>query len=113
MKGKIIVCGSQKGGVGKTVTTFNLAYALASLGKRVLAVDFDSQGNLSTCMGIEDLRTEEKTIGHLMMAETDDEPVEAVDDFIQNNAGIDFISANVYLSAVDTKLRLEMGAEKM
>ncbi|WP_418463551.1 ParA family protein [Frisingicoccus sp.] len=113
MKGKIIVCGSQKGGVGKTVTTFNLAYALTSLGKKVLAVDFDSQGNLSTCMGIEDLRNEEKTIGHLMMAEIEDEPIEAVDDFIQNNAGIDFISANVYLSAVDTKLRLEMGAEKM
>ncbi|ASM70775.1 ParA family protein [Blautia hansenii] len=110
--GKIIVCGSQKGGVGKTVTTFNLAYALTSLGKKVLAVDFDSQGNLSTCMGIEDLRNEEKTIGHLMMAEIEDEPIVA-DDFIQNNAGIDFISANVYLSAVDTKLRLEMGAEKM
>jgi len=113
MKGKIIVCGSQKGGVGKTVTTFNLAYALTSLGKKVLAVDFDSQGNLSTCMGIEDLRNEEKTIGHLMMAEIEDEPIEAVDDFVQNNSGIDFISANVYLSAVDTKLRLEMGAEKM
>ena len=112
MMGKIIVCGSQKGGVGKTVTTFNLAYALTSLGKKVLAVDFDSQGNLSTCMGIEDLRNEEKTIGHLMMAEIEDEPIVA-DDFIQNNAGIDFISANVYLSAVDTKLRLEMGAEKM
>lgn len=93
MRGKIIVCGSQKGGVGKTVTTFNLAYALTSLGKKVLAVDFDSQGNLSTCMGIEDLRNEEKTIGHLMMAEIDDEPIEAVDDFIQKNAGIDFISA--------------------
>lgn len=113
MRGKIIVCGSQKGGVGKTVTTFNLAYTLTSLGKRVLAVDFDSQGNLSTCMGIEDLRSEEKTIGHLMMAEIEDEPIEDVDSFIQNNAGVDFISANMYLSAVDTKLRLEMEAEKM
>lgn len=39
---KIIVIGSQKGGVGKTTTTFNLAYVLSRMGKRVLAVDFDS-----------------------------------------------------------------------
>lgn len=42
MRAKIYVCGSQKGGVGKTVTTLNLAYALSSMGRKVLAVDFDS-----------------------------------------------------------------------
>ncbi len=64
MRGKIIVCGSQKGGIGKTVTTLNLAYALTTLGKKVLAVDFDSQGNLSTCFGIANIGEEDKTIGH-------------------------------------------------
>ncbi len=39
--GKIIMCGSFKGGVGKSVTTFNLAYSLAEIGKKVLCVDFD------------------------------------------------------------------------
>ena len=52
--GKIIMCGSFKGGVGKSVTTFNLAYSLAEIGKKVLAVDFDSQANLTTCFGVED-----------------------------------------------------------
>lgn len=47
---KIIVLGAMKGGVGKSVSTFNLAYSLAELGKKVLAVDFDSQANLTTCM---------------------------------------------------------------
>ena len=51
--GKVYMCGSFKGGVGKTVTTFNLAYSFAAMGKKVLAVDFDSQANLSTCFGME------------------------------------------------------------
>lgn len=40
---RIIMCGSFKGGVGKTASSWNLAYSLAEMGKRVLAVDFDSQ----------------------------------------------------------------------
>ena len=43
-----------KGGCAKTVTTYNLAYSLQKLGKKVLAVDFDSQANLTTCFGVED-----------------------------------------------------------
>ena len=53
MMGKIYVIGSQKGGVGKTTSTLNLAYALQKQGKKVLAVDFDSQANLTACYGIE------------------------------------------------------------
>ena len=61
--GKIIMCGSFKGGVGKSVTTFNLAYSLAEIGKKVLAVDFDSQANLTTCFGVEDVEALPVTIG--------------------------------------------------
>lgn len=52
--GKIYMTACMKGGCAKTVTTYNLAYSLQKLGKKVLAVDFDSQANLTTCFGVED-----------------------------------------------------------
>lgn len=111
--GKIYMIGSQKGGVGKTTTTLNLAYSLEKMGKKVLAVDFDSQANLTTCFGIENTGELEHTIGHLMMAMIDDTKLPVPKRYIREKDGVDFIPASIYLSVVDAKLRLEMGAEKM
>ena len=111
--GKIYVIGSQKGGVGKTTSTLNLAYALQKQGKKVLAVDFDSQANLTACYGIENTGELENTIGHLMMAAIEDEKLPAMKKCIRTKDGVDFIPSSIFLSVADAKLRLEMGAEKI
>lgn len=108
--GKIIMIGAMKGGVGKSVTAFNLAYSLQKIGRKVLAVDFDPQSNLTTCFGAEEV---DVAIGDLMMAAIEDEGLPERMEYICGRNGVDFIPSSIGLSAVEAKLRLEMGTEKM
>lgn len=108
--GKTIMIGAMKGGVGKSVTAFNLAYSLQKRGKKVLAVDFDPQSNLTTCFGAEDV---DVVIGDLMMSMIEEEELPKRDEYIRERNGVDFVPSSIGLSAVEAKLRLEMGSEKM
>lgn len=108
--GRIYMIGAMKGGVGKSVTAFNLAYSLQKKAKRVLAVDFDPQSNLTTCFGAEEV---DVAIGDLMMNVIEEEDLPEHEEYIWERDGVDFIPSSIGLSAVEAKLRLEMGTEKM
>lgn len=108
---QIIVCCAQKGGCAKTVTVHNLSYALSRMGKRVLAVDFDTQANLTTCFGINDPDDVPVTIADLMDAQIKEIDAPAKAEYIQHCNGVDLIASGSYLSAVSDSMHLEMGSE--
>lgn len=72
--GKIIAFSNQKGGVGKTTTCVNMSAYLASLGKKVLIVDMDAQGNATTGLGYDKSRLE-KSIYNVLIEGEDVEEV--------------------------------------
>ena len=102
--------GGMKGGTGKSLSTFNLAYSLQKMGKRVLTVALDPQANLTTCFGVEDA---DVTIADLMMSVIEDEVLPERSEYIWERNGVELIPGSMGLSAVEAKLRLEMGTEKM
>lgn len=97
--GRIIAIANQKGGVGKTTTAINLSACLAEKGQKVLAIDMDPQGNMSSGLGL-DKDSIDKTIYDMIIGENDVE--EVIDHGTIEN--LDILPSNVDLSAVEIEL---------
>ena len=108
---EVITIANRKGGVGKTTTTLNLAYSLKELGKKVLVIDLDPQANLTRCFDVGNTENI-KNIGHLLMTEMEEESY-LVEDYTKSYDEIDIIPSSIYLSAVETQMRVETGSERI
>jgi len=105
---RIIAMCNQKGGVGKTTTTINLAAALARDGRKVLTVDFDPQGALSAGLAIP--THDAPTIYDLLVGRIKDTRSVIIPSQVE---GLDVIPANIDLSAAEINLVNEVARESI
>ena len=95
---KIIAIANQKGGVGKTTTSVSLSAALAALGKRVLLIDSDPQGNATSGFGI-DKGSLEKTIYQVLI-----ENIPVAEALQKTEYGLDLLPAKIELAGAEVEL---------
>jgi len=110
-RGLIYCFANQKGGVGKTTTTVNLAAYLAAGGERVLLVDADSQANATSSLGV-DKQREEPSIYDILLSEPGDESISSDEAIVKIDrptfmGNLDLLPSSVDLAGAEVELAAE------
>lgn len=104
MKAKIISFGNHKGGVAKTTTTANVASILASMGKKILAVDLDAQANLTVSL----LKEEpEESIYYALTGKRENLPIVSI------SSNLDLVPSSLQLAMAEMEMSTAISREKI
>ena len=110
---KTIAVANQKGGTGKTATTLSLGVALARLGKRVLLVDTDPQGDLTKSLGWKAPDSLETTLADHLAAVIAGEPLTPAEGILSHREGVDLMPANIELAGMEMAVFMAMSREQV
>lgn len=108
---KVIALANQKGGTAKTTSTVNLGIGLANQGKRVLLVDADPQGDLTTALGWTEADNLDVTLTTQMERVIRDEPFDCHEGILHHDEGVDLVPTNIELSGMEMTLVNAMSRE--
>ena len=103
-KCKVIAMFNQKGGVGKSTSTIQLAAALARLEKKVLVIDADSQGTVTKNLGFRNLSEDDITLTTVFDTYIDNRELKPSDGILSHDEGFDLLPCNLGLAGYEMKI---------
>ena len=111
---EVYAIATQKGGCSKTTSSVNLGIGLARKGYKVLMIDSDPQGSLSSCLGVEEPDSLEITLATVMGNEINEEPYDSSTlGILHHEEGVDFLPCNIELSGMELSLISTWSREMM
>ena len=111
--GELYAIVSGKGGTGKTSVCAGLATALAEQGKKVLLVEADPQGDLTTCLGWQDTDSLPQTLSNKLSAVMREEQQDPFSGILSHEEKVDLVPSNLDLSALEMSLVTAMSRESV